>query len=126
MILVNKIELFQKDNLQMVDITRTPATGKIVIEWIRHNGAYCTRIAPDRVENAGSYLAGNYFGRMKIYFRNGYVWDTALKPEDEWRKMIYDSLKRYIDSGYEDLPGEYQSEMSRAARLLDDEMQYEI
>lgn len=126
MVLVNKIELFQKDNLQRVDTTRTPETGKIVIEWKRHNGADCTRICADKLENPGSYLGGNFFGRMKIYFRNGYVWDTALKPEDEWRKMIYDSLKRYIDSGYEDLPGEYQSEMSRAARLLDDEMQYEI
>lgn len=126
MVLVDKVELFPKNNLQRVDTTRTPETGKIVIEWTRHNGSYCTRIVPDRVENSGSYLGGNYFGRMKIYFRNGYVWDTALKAEDEWRKMIYDSLKRYIDSGYEDLPGDYQSEMSRAARLLDDEMQYEI
>lgn len=126
MVLVNKVELFPKNNLQRVDTTRTPETGKIVIEWKLHNGAYCTRIAADRVENSGSYLGGNYFGRMKIYFRNGYVWDTALKAEDEWRKMIYDSLKRYIDSNYEDLPGDYQSEMSRAARLLDDEMQYEI
>lgn len=126
MVLVDRIELFHKDNMQRVDTTRTPQTGKIVIEWTRHNGAYCTRIVPDRIENSGSYLGGNYFGRMKIYFRNGYVWDVALKAEDEWRKMIYDSLKRYIDSGYTDLPGEYQSEMSRAARLLDDEMQYEI
>lgn len=126
MILVDKVELFHKDDLERVDTVRTPETGKIVIEWKLHNGAYCTRIVPDQVENSGSYLGGNYFGRMKIYFRNGYIWDTPLKREDGWRKMIYDSLKRYIDSGYEDLPGEYQSEMSRAARLLDDEMQYEI
>lgn len=126
MVLVDKVELFNKTNLKRVDTTRIPETGKIVIQWTRHNGADCTRIAADQVENPGSYLGGIYFGRMKIYFRNGYVWDTALKAEDEWRKMIYESLKRYIDSGYVDLPGEYQSEMSRAARLLDDEMQYEI
>ena len=126
MVLVDKIELFYKGNMQRVDTTRTPETGKIVVEWTLHNGAYCARIVPDRLENCGSYLGGNYFGRMKLHFRNGYVWDTALKPEEEWRKMIYEQLKRYIDSGYEVLPGEYQSEMSRAARLLDDEMQYEI
>jgi len=40
--------------------------------------------------------------------------------------MIYEELNKYVDSGYEELPGEHQSEMSRAARLLDDEMQYEI
>lgn len=126
MVLVDKIELFYKGNMQRLDTTRTPETGKIVVEWTLHNGAYCARIVPDRLENCGSYLGGNYFGRMKLHFRNGYVWDTALKPEEEWRKMIYEQLKRYIDSGYEVLPGEYQSEMSRAARLLDDEMQYEI
>lgn len=126
MVLVDKIELFHKEDLERVDTTRTPETGKIVIEWKLHNGAYCTRIVPDRVENCGSYLGGNYFGRMKLHFRNGYVWDTPLKTEETWRKMIYESLKRYIDSGYNELPGEYQSEMSKAARLLDDEMQYEI
>ena len=126
MVLVNKIELFHKEDLETPETIRTPETGKIVVEWVRHNGAYCTRIVPDRTECYGCYLAGNFFGRMKIHFRNGYVWDTLLKPEDEWRRMIYESLKRYIDSGYVDLPGETQSEMSRAARLLDDEMQYEI
>lgn len=126
MVLVDKIELFYKGNMQRLDTTRTPETGKIVVEWTLHNGAYCARIVPDRLENSGSYLGGNYFGRMKLHFRNGYVWDTALKPEEEWRKMIYEQLKRYIDSGYNVLPGEKQSEMSRAARLLDDEMQYEI
>lgn len=126
MVLVNKIELFNKEDLETPDTIRTPETGKIVVEWKRHNGANCARIAADKLENPGSYLGGNFFGRMKIHFRNGYVWDTPLKREDEWRKMIYESLKRYIDSGYEDLPGEYQSAMSRAARLLDDEMQYEI
>ena len=126
MVLVDKIELFHKEDLETPETIRTPETGKIVVEWTRRNGSNCARIVPDSVENYGSYLGGNYFGRMKIYFRNGYVWDTLLKNEDQWRKMIYDSLKHYVDSGYVDLPGEYQSEMSRAARLLDDEMQYEI
>lgn len=126
MVLVNKIELFYRADLDTPETIRTPETGKIAVEWKRHNGVYCARIVPDHLGNYGSYLGGNFFGRMKIYFRNGYVWDTPLKREDEWRKMIYEALKRYIDSGYEDLPGEYQSEMSRAARLLDDEMQYEI
>lgn len=35
-------------------------------------------------------------------------------------------IKRYVDSDGEDLPGEHQSELSRAARLLDDDMMYEI
>jgi len=126
MVLVDKVELFNRNNLEIPDTTRIPETGKIVVEWKRHNGADCTRICVDKLENAGSYLGGQFFGRMKIYFRNGEVWDTPLKAEPEWRKMIYDSLKRYIDSGYRILPGECQSEMSHAARLLDDEMQYEI
>lgn len=126
MVLVDKVELFMKDRLDQVDTTRTPETGKIVVEWKRHNGADCARICADKLENPGSYLGGNFFGRMKIHFRNGYVWDTPLKANDEWRKMIYESLKCYIDSGYVNLPGEYESEMSRAARLLDDEMIYEI
>jgi hypothetical protein len=126
MVLVSLIELYQKDHLNEPETIRTPETGKIVVDWQRINGAYCARIAADKPENPGNYLGGNFYGRMKLYFRNGYVWDTVLKAEDEWRKMIYDALKRYIDSGYKDLPGEYQSEMSRAARLLDDEMQYEI
>ena len=126
MVLVDKVEFFERDGSGRPASTRTPETGKIVVEWTYHNGAHCARIAPDRLENNGNYLGGNFYGRMKLYFRNGYVWDTPLKPEDEWRKMIYESLKRYVDSGYEELPGDYQSEMSRAARLLDDEMQYEI
>ncbi len=126
MVLVDKIELFHREDLNTPDTIRTPETGKIVVEWTMRNGAYCARIVPDQVENYGSYLGGNYFGRMKLHFRNGYVWDTLLKREDEWRKKIYDALKRYVDSGYNALPGDYQSEMSRAARLLDDEMQYEI
>lgn len=126
MVLVDKVELFQKHDMQRVDTTRTPETGKIVVDWQRINGSYCARIAADKPENPGSYLGGNFFGRMKIYFRNGYVWDTALKAEDEWRRKIYDALKRYVDSGYKDLPGNPPSEMSLAARLLDDEMQYEI
>ena len=125
MVLVDKYEFFQKDDLETPDSGRTPTTGKIVVEWTRHNGAECARIAPDDISNFGNYLGGNYNGRMKMYFRNGYVWDTLLKAEPAWRRKIYDALKRYVDSGYEELPGE-QSEMSRAARLLDDEMMYEI
>lgn len=126
MILVNKIVFFHKNDLETPDTTKTPETGKIVVEWKKHGCDYCARIVPDRLENFGNYLGGKFFGRMKIYFRNGYVWDTLLKPEEEWCKMIYEELKRYVDSGYEELPGNPQSEMSRAARLLDDEMQYEI
>ena len=80
----------------------------------------------DSPESDGCFLTGRYFKRLKIYFENGYVWDTELKPEDAWRRAIYDELKKYVESGYRVLPGEYQSDMSRAARLLDDEMQYEI
>lgn len=86
----------------------------------------CAAIRLDSPESDVYFLTGKYFKRLKIYFENGYVWDTELKPEDAWRRMIYDELKKYVDSGYEDLPGGYQSDMSCAARLLDDEMQYEI
>ena len=69
----------------------------------------------------------DFNARIKMYFENGYVWDTLLKEDDEWRRMIYEELQRYVDSDYNDLPGEeHQSEMSRAARLLDDDMIYEI
>ena len=121
MVLVDKIELFHKNDLETPDTIRRPETGKIVVEWVRRNGAYCARIVPDRVENFGSYLGGNCFGRMKLYFRNGHIWDTALKPEDEWRKMIYETLKCYIDSGYNRLPGVEQTSLEKAAELLDND-----
>ena len=128
MIKVNKIEFFL-DNNEPPDpcrVIRCP-TGRIYVDWETFDDdTVCAAIRMDSPDSYGYYLTGKYFKRLKIYFENGYVWDTELKPEDTWRRMIYDGLKKYVDSGYEDLPGEYQSEMSRAARLLDDEMQYEI
>ena len=128
MIKVNKIEFFL-DNNEPPDpcrVIRCP-TGRIYVDWETFDDdAVCATIRMDSPESAGYYLTGRYFKRLKIYFENGYVWDTELKPEDAWRRKIYDELKKYVDSGYKDLPGGYQSEMSRAARLLDDEMQYEI
>ena len=128
MIKVTKVEFFL-DNNELSDPCRTKRcqSGRIYVE--RETFEYdlvCAAIRFDSPESGGYYLTGKYFKRLKIYFENGYVWDTELKPEDAWRRMIYDELKKYVDSGYRVLPGGYQSDMSRAARLLDDEMQYEI
>ena len=128
MIKVTKVEFFL-DNNEPPDPCRTMKcrTGHIYVEWeTLEDDLICAAIRLDSPDSDGYFLTGRYFKRLKVYFENGYVWDTELKPEDAWRRMIYDELKKYVDSGYEVLPGEYQSEMSRAARLLDDEMQYEI
>ena len=87
----------------------------------------CAELRVGNRNAVGRYFTGRYYKRIKMYFENGYVWDTLLKEDDEWRRMIYEELQRYVDSDYNDLPGEeHQSEMSRAARLLDDDMVYEI
>lgn len=128
MIKVTKVEFFL-DNNEPPDPCRTMKcrTGHIYVEWeTLDDDLVCCAIRLDSPDSDGYFLTGRYFKRLKIYFENGYVWDTELKPEDAWRRKIYDELKKYVDSGYRVLPGEYQSDMSRAARLLDDEMQYEI
>ena len=128
MIKVIKVEFFL-DNNEPPDPCRTMKcrTGHIYVEWeTLEDDLICAAIRLDSPDSDGYFLSGRYFKRLKVYFENGYVWDTELKPEDAWRRMIYDELKKYVDSGYRVLPGEYQSDMSRAARLLDDEMQYEI
>ena len=128
MIKVTKVEFFL-DNNEPSDPCRTMKcqTGHIYVEWeTLEDDLICAAIRLDSPDSDGYFLSGRYFNRLKVYFENGYVWDTELRPEDAWRRMIYDELKKYVDSEYKDLPGGYQSEMSRAARLLDDEMQYEI
>lgn len=128
MIKVTKVEFFL-DNNEPPDPCRTMKcrTGHIYVEWeTLEDDLICAAIRLDSPDSDGYFLSGRYFKRLKVYFENGYVWDTELKPEDAWRRTIYDELKKYVDSGYRVLPGGYQSEMSRAARLLDDEMQYEI
>ena len=128
MIKVTKAEFFL-DNNEPPDpcCTLQCLSGRIYVKWETFDDdTVCASIRMDSPESDGYFLTGRYFKRLKVYFENGYVWDTELKPEDAWRRKIYDELKKYVDSGYEDLPGGYQSEMSRAARLLDDEMQYEI
>lgn len=128
MIKVTKVEFFL-DNNEPPDPCRTMKcrTGHIYVEWeTLEDDLICAAIRLDSPDSDGYFLTGRYFKRLKVYFENGYVWDTELRPEDAWRRMIYDELKKYVDSGYRVLPGEYQSDMSRAARLLDDEMQYEI
>ena len=128
MIKVTKVEFFL-DNNELSDPCRTKRcqSGRIYVEWETFEyDLVCAAIRFDSPESEGYFLTGRYFKRLKIYFENEYVWDTELKPEDAWRRAIYDELKKYVDSGYRVLPGGYQSEMSRAARLLDDEMQYEI
>lgn len=128
MIKVTKVEFFLDNNEPAVPCrTKRCLFGHIYVEWETFEyDLVCAAIRLDSPESEGYFLTGRYFKRMKIYFENGYVWDTELKPEDAWRRAIYDELKKYVDSGYRVLPGGYQSEMSRAARLLDDEMQYEI
>lgn len=128
MVKVTKVEFFL-DNNEPPDPCRTMKcrTGHIYVEWeTLEDDLVCAAIRLDSPDSDGYFLSGRYFKRLKVYFENGYVWNTELKPEDAWRRMIYDELKKYVDSGYRVLPGGYQSEMSRAARLLDDEMQYEI
>ena len=130
MIKVTKVEFFIHNyRNEPVELNRTLQcpSGNIFIEWAMYEtDLMCTMLRVNSLDSEGYYLTGRYFKRIKMYFENGYVWDTLLKPENDWRRMIYEELNRYIDSGCEDLPGNHQSEMSRAARLLDDEMQYEI
>ena len=128
MVKVTKVEFFLDNNEPAVPLrTKRCQSGRIYVEWETFEyDLVCAAIRFDSPESEGYFLTGRYFKRLKIYFENGYVWDTELKPEDTWRRTIYDELKKYVDSGYMVLPGEYQSDMSRAARLLDDEMQYEI
>lgn len=130
MIKVTKVEFFTLNNNgepEHLDRTKQCPSGNIFVEWdLYEYNIRCALLRVNSLDAEGHYLTGRYFKRIKIYFENGYVWDTLLKPEDEWRKMIYEELKRYIDSDGEDLPGEHQSELSRAARLLDDDMIYEI
>ena len=128
MIKVTKVAFFLDNNEPAVPCrTKRCLFGHIYVEWETFEyDLVCAAIRLDSPESEGYFLTGRYFKRMKIYFENGYVWDTELKPEDAWRRAIYDELKKYVDSGYRVLPDGYQSEMSRAARLLDDEMQYEI
>ena len=128
MIKVTKVEFFL-DNNEPPDpwITKRCPSGRIYVEWETfEDDIVCGVIRINNPDSVGYFLTGRYFKRIKVYFENGYVWDTELRPEAAWRRMIYDELKKYVDSGYKDLPGGYQSEMSRAVRLLDDEMQYEI
>lgn len=130
MIKVTKVELFTNNSRgEPVDFSRTIQcpSGNVYVKWATYEeDLMCAEVRINDTHSEGFYFTGRYFKRAKFYFDNGYVWDTLLKPEDEWRRKVYEELKGYIDSGYEDLPGEHQSEMSRAARLLDDEMMYEI
>ena len=129
MIGVTKIELFtgNRNGEFFLERSRDCTTGKIFVSWSHYEGdIYCAEFNLNNPGGEGWYFTGNYYKRVKLYFENGYVWDTELKPLDDWRRMIYEELNKYVDSGYEDLPGEHQSEMSRAARLLDDDMMYEI
>ena len=124
---VTKLELFTNNRdgePACLERTEQCPSGKITVRWeVYETDLMCPMV---RVNTEGFYFTGRYFKRAKFYFDNGYVWDTLLKPEDEWRKYLYRELKKLIDSDYEELPGEHQSEMSKAARLLDDDMMYEI
>lgn len=52
-----------------------------------------------------------------ITFEDGTEWEITTQNKD----ADLEKIKRWIEGGFE-----FQSEMSRAARLLDDEMIYEI
>lgn len=130
MIKVTKVELFVNNNNGVPEELKRSLqcpSGNIFVEWSMYESdLMCTMLKVNSIDAEGYYFTGRYFKRAKFYFDDGYVWDTLLKEDDDWRRMIYEELKKYIDSNCEDLPGEHKSELSRAARLLDDEMQYEI
>lgn len=131
MIKVTKVEFFiNNDDDEPVELDRTEqcSSGFIYVRWTSYGSEImCAELRVGNRNAVGRYFTGRYYKRIKMYFENGYVWDTLLKEDDEWRRMIYEELQRYVDSDYNDLPGEeHQSEMSRAARLLDDDMIYEI
>ena len=123
MIKVTKVELFTNDiHGEPVDLNRTLQcpSGNIYVKWTTfEEDLMCAEVRINDTHSEGFYFTGRYFKRAKFYFDNGYVWDTLLKPEDEWRRKVYEELKRYIDSGYEIPPTNEQSELSRAAQLLD-------
>lgn len=127
---VTKVEFFINNYRdEPVELNRTLQcpSGNIYVEWrLYETDLHSATLRVNSPDAEEYFFTGRYFKRIKMYFENGYVWDTLLKPEDGWRRMIYEELKRYIDSGCEDLPGEHQSELSRAAKLLDDDMLYEI
>jgi hypothetical protein len=130
MIKVTKVELFTNNNRgEPEELTRTLQcpSGNIFVSWATYEvDLMCVAVRVNSLNAEEYYFTGRYFKRAKFYFENGYIWDTLLKPEDDWRRMVYEELKRYVDSDGEDLPGEHQSELSRAAKLLDDDMIYEI
>lgn len=129
MVKVTKVQFFalnRDGEPERLSSTLTCPSGKIYVEWQMWNDVMCAEVKINSLDVDPYYFTGRYLKRVKFYFDDGYVWDTLLKQDDEWRWMIYQELKRYIDSGYEDLPGKPQSELSRAARLLDDDMIYEI
>ena len=125
MILIDKIEVFERDDLNNPKyIKELDGSRKIEVEWVSHNGYYCTKIYyPWNMRINIYYLGGEYFGRMKIHFSNGLIWDTLLKTDDEWRWKIYEELKKYVDSGYTKLP--CKSSLEQAAELLDDNEEFE-
>ena len=125
MILIDKIEVFEKhdpDNSKY--IKELDDDHKIKVEWVRHNGYYCTKMYyPWNSYRTAYYLGGEYICRMKFHFSNGLIWDTQLKEDHEWRWKIYLELKNYIDSGYTKLPG--KSALEQAAELLSNSDEFE-
>ncbi len=125
MILIDKIEVFERDDLNNPKyIKELDGDHKIKVEWVYHNEYYCTKMYyPWNMRMTAYFLGGEYFGRMKIHFNNGIIWDTLLKTDDEWRWKIFNELDKYVDSGYTKLPG--KSSLEQAAELLDDSEEFE-
>lgn len=125
MILITKIEVFEKsdpDNPKY--IKELDGDYKIKVEWVLHNGYYCTKMYyPCNGYMSAYFLGGEYVCRVKFHFSNGIIWDTPIKTDDEWRWKIFNELDKYIDSGYTILPG--KSSLERAAELLDDSEEFE-
>ena len=125
MILIDKIEVFEKSDPDNPEyIKKLDDDQMIKVEWVHHNGYYCTKMYyPCNTYKAAYFLGGEYVCRMKFHFSNGIIWDTLLKEDHEWRWKIYLELKNYIDSGYTRLPG--KSSLEQAAELLSDSDEFE-
>ena len=118
--LIDEIELFKDDIID--EYTESESikldTGKIYVYW--DEMMECPMIAPDYAWRELFRLSGWKHKYMKIYFKNGYVWETEISKNLEDKKNIYNKLKNYVKSGYKDLPNN-DSSLEKAAELLADD-----
>lgn len=116
--LIDEIELFKDEIID--EYTESDSikseTGKIYVSW--DEMMECTMLAPDYFWRSCIRLSGWKYKYMKIYFKNGYVWETKISKNLEDKQKIYNKLKNYVESGYKDLP-DNKSSLEKAAELLD-------